>query len=462
MINAYYTLVWCIAALTVAQSVTGSASSPEKWWLGGGIVVFFSVCAVCRSTRLFALTTTITLAAPIYLMEVYLTLGYGTPLGKTEAVRRLRENGIRAYPPVFPSGLIAYYGASGRTATVDVDGIPVLPLSGIPGQPTVYCIAKGNVIGYVSDPLGFRNPARSYEAKRLAFAILGDSFAQGYCVQQDATYAARFSALGPTISFGVNSSSTLVQYAIYQEFVASRRPAHVIWMFFGGNDLEGFALERAFPPTNAYMDPGYSQNLEAVKGKVAEALERMIDESLTSLLVRSLAHDPAEPPPTFGQTLRSVIVVQRTRRIIESALVDWGHLGRAAEILDKRARRRLAMWDTHGEAMITLWRRVVAHQRDIGGTTTFVYIPDLLRFKRSLSVDPLDPLEQAIRRSWDELGVDHVSLTEMLRASAEPARLIAGIHFSDAGYRATAAFVAAHIASREAGPVLSVSDPGQP
>lgn len=372
-----------------------------------------------------AVAAAITLAVPLYLFELYLAVTVPAPFSKAEATLALRAQGVAAYPSVFPSGFIDLERTVGGASPIAVDGAPVLPLAGIPEAPTVYC----RDVVYDSDGLGFRNGKRKGPAE---VALLGDSFAQGYCVPDGDTYAARLGQPGTVASFGMNGTSMLAQAAIYREFVAIGRPRHLVWFFYAGNDLLDFSEESGFALLRAYLDPDHSQHLRARRAEVAAAMRRYVDAGLATDAVGQVTHDEARRPGLAAR-FHAFATLRLTRRAFPAlfgpTVVPHGLAGLSA-----------AEWET----ITAIWGDVIARQRAHGGKTTFVYLPDHRRFGTA-DPAPFAALEARIAGIWTGLGATNISLTGMLAGLDDPLALYDGLHFSPEGYARTADYILAEI-----------------
>ena len=60
----------------------------------------------------------------------------------------------------------------------------IFPLSGISNSQTIYCNENGYTSVYKSDRYGFSNPDTEWDSKEIEYLIVGDSFAQGACVNR--------------------------------------------------------------------------------------------------------------------------------------------------------------------------------------------------------------------------------------------------------------------------------------
>lgn len=438
LLSLWYGVLWILllAAVVYGFAKGNSLTSPV---LVAALVILliFSGLAVRASSRLVGCLALTTLAAPLYLFEAYLWLS-GVPdvfgsQPKVEDVVRLREQGIAAYPSVFPRGFFRLTEGDGAIdeSPIVVRGREVLPLAGIPDVPTVYCRTPAvGMLTYHSDEWGFRNPVLSNPRESLEIALLGDSFVQGFCVADELTYAAQLSALGPTASFGINGTSVLAQLATYREYVEALEPAHVVWFFYEGNDPVEYRAERTWPLLRGYFDPLHVQDLLGLKGELSIAMKRFIDHELESEEVATVARSRL-PHDSVLDALPGVLVLRRSRAalpLIEVAEAE------ALPTLD----------DTEWHEITRLWRQVIEAQRDHGGDITFVYLPTHSRFV----VDdpaPFLAVERKVMALWASLDVDHMSTSHLLHAAETPLAYYRDYHFDEDGYRLTGRSIVEHL-----------------
>src|SRR5215211_5349078 len=188
---------------------------------------------------LYALEAGLTIANPSWVDRLGTTLRKG-PSVVAETLR-LRRRGIDAYPFLQPD---TFYD-SAKAGILMPQGNSLVPLSGIARALTVLCNETGTTIVYRSDSLGFRNPADVWDPIYPDVAIIGDSFAQGFCRPEEETISSQLRAAGlRTIGTGITGAGPLAELGVLREFLAPAKPRIVLWLFYEGNDLIDLASER--------------------------------------------------------------------------------------------------------------------------------------------------------------------------------------------------------------------------
>lgn len=139
--------------------------------------------------------------------------------------------------------------------------INLFPLSSISLRNTLYCNENEYWSEYKSDRYGFANKDIKYE-KTIKVGLIGDSFVEGACVNENETFAANFDKIfANTISFGKQGTGPLIQYAIYKEYVKKIKPKIILWFYYK-NDLENLTNELQNKTLSKYLlKDDFSQNL---------------------------------------------------------------------------------------------------------------------------------------------------------------------------------------------------------
>ena len=260
-----------------------------------------------------------------------------------DVVRDLRARGVSAYH-VFP---IAMW----LDAPPSVHGLPTLPLSGVPRAVTVVCNETGTYVTRESDRFGFNNPDGQWDMP-VEVALVGDSFAEGWCVHREQSFGGLIRhAIPATLNVGYTSHGPFAELGTIHEYIVSRHPAHVFWFFYEGNDLTSdLAREMKSDALRRYLEPGFSQHLEQHAIELGEDMRRLYDSRLASL----------EPTPA-SSWLMGIAKLRSSRALINRVRIrQESHVEQADEREDLR--RILA------EAKRTV--------EEWGGSLHFVYLPD--------------------------------------------------------------------------------------
>jgi hypothetical protein len=156
-----------------------------------------------------------------------------------------------------------------------------MPLAGISNKFTVMCNENGYYATYEADEHGFHNPKGVWRSNRVDVAVLGDSFAQGYCVPSEqnlvATIRQRYPAL---LNLGIAGNGPLANLATFKEYIPQFTPKIVLWLHFVDNDLTDLQKERK-SLLSRYLQDGFTQNLRARQNDIDMAMTGEIGRLMT-------------------------------------------------------------------------------------------------------------------------------------------------------------------------------------
>ncbi|NKB21104.1 MAG: hypothetical protein GKS01_11450 [Alphaproteobacteria bacterium] len=109
------------------------------------------------------------------------------------------------------------------------DGEPIYVLAPIPSIRTIFCNEAGKYIIYDSDEFGFNND----KVTNASAFVVGDSFAQGACVDRSDSIHGQLNSLGtPSVTVGVSATGPLNYLAVLREYFESYgHPRNVFFHF---------------------------------------------------------------------------------------------------------------------------------------------------------------------------------------------------------------------------------------
>ncbi|MEP7125289.1 MAG: SGNH/GDSL hydrolase family protein [Byssovorax sp.] len=191
---------------------------------------------------------------------------------KLEVIGELRAAGVDAWPTVHPQ---VFLGSGG----LPIHGEAAIPLGGISRVRTVYCIESDRWAIFDGDEHGFNNPLGLHRPGEVDVALIGDSFAEGACVQPGEDLASRLRAAPATtrvVSLGNGGDGPLTELATLIEYAAPLRPRVVVWLYYEDNDLLDLELERHEPALVRYLDGGFSAHLVDHQDEIDRALRAFV------------------------------------------------------------------------------------------------------------------------------------------------------------------------------------------
>lgn len=423
----------------------------------GDALYFFGVPALLAAAILSALrlpsswrvAVAISLAAivpTLYAVELWLTLAQESNLAriatehgasldtrnKIDVILDLRARGTMAFPTVRAKELLVEGPDGALVSPIQDDGRPLLPLATMPDSTIVACNETGRWLTYRSDRHGFRNPPGAWSG-RPAVALVGDSFAHGDCVGDDANLGALLRArLGSAVNLGVAGNGPLSMLATVKEYLPSLAPPVVLWFFFEGNDIsKDLPVERRSAVLTSYLKPDFSQGLAGRSDEIARRLGAYLDGAMAEAMAR--IDDPEE-------VLLDYLKLYRLR---EAFGLDPVGLGIVNDLDDDD----FALF----AAALAEAKRVVAGW---GGQLLFVYLPDSTRY---LSGPRHGVIREHIRSrtlaAVASVGLPVIDVHRVFAAEREPMAMFRypGSHYNERGYRTAANAVARALDDLRAG-----------
>jgi hypothetical protein len=198
-----------------------------------------------------------------------------------------QSRGIDAVPGVYPRALLEPQQAGSLKSIIRIKGAEVLPLGGISNKTSLLCNETGDYIFYQSDEHGFHNPKRLWNSARLDVAVLGDSFAHGFCVPSHEHFIALIREHYPaTLSLGLGGNGPLLELATLKEFLPSLRPKIILWAYFEKNDLIELRDETRAPLLLQYLKPNFRQGLISRQGDIDQALLAYVEKEKSQAVRR--------------------------------------------------------------------------------------------------------------------------------------------------------------------------------
>ena len=175
---------------------------------------------------------------------------------------------------------------------LSVEDDQFFPLSNVTNVPIVLCNETGSWVRFLSDRRGFRNPDKLWETGHYETVLIGDSFGQGACVEEDDSIAGRMRLIMPqTLNLSMDATGPLQQLGTMREMLVGKTVDDVIWLFYGGNDLRDLQIEAAHPILGRYFEPAYSQDLVSNMDRIDNVLRQFLNRILQTSQVRSTLTD---------------------------------------------------------------------------------------------------------------------------------------------------------------------------
>jgi hypothetical protein len=202
---------------------------------------------------------------------------------QSEFMRDMRKDGKMIYP-AFPNGGVFKRDKGGEKQAIrGRDNEILFPLGSISGVTTVFGNETGQYLVYDSDEHGFHNPSGVWGVESLDIAAVGDSYTHGASVSSNQNFVALIREQFPrTLNLGQGGSGPIAELGTILEYLPTRRPRLVLWLFWPGNDLnEDIHREKASPRLMGYLnDPPILQKLPLQQQAIDDAMREYIDSRI--------------------------------------------------------------------------------------------------------------------------------------------------------------------------------------
>ena len=159
----------------------------------------------------------------------------------------------------------------------------IFQFSGISNSKTIHCNENGYYSIYQSDRYGFNNPDNEWDKKEIDFLLLGDSYTEGACVNEEDTISGNLKKISTNVvlNLGQTGNGPLIEYATLREYLPIKKTKRVLWIYYEGSDLMNLASELKNPILLKYLtDENFSQNLISKQEIINKKLFLEIDNKI--------------------------------------------------------------------------------------------------------------------------------------------------------------------------------------
>lgn len=140
-----------------------------------------------------------------------------------------------------------------------IDNEMIYPLGQLSNSKLLLCKESNNWITINTDEHGFRNLKGLYQSK-IDIALIGDSFVEGQCVDENNTISGKLREKYHVINLGRGGAGPLYELAIYKEYAENLFPRIVLWFYYPANDLDDMVNEEKTALTY-YMNSNFNMGL---------------------------------------------------------------------------------------------------------------------------------------------------------------------------------------------------------
>ena len=234
----------------------------------------------------------------ISIKNIFLEKNIELPLKseKLILIEKLIKKDKNTFPSITPSVFL------------DKDQMELFPLSGVSNATTVFCKEGPEFSIYKSDRYGFNNPDDNWDNK-VDYLFIGDSFAQGACVDEGKDIASQLRLLTgkKTLTLGMAGNGPLTELASLKEYVSDIKANNIFWVYFERNDLNDLKKEKKNKILIKYLDRNFSQNLKEKQAKIDNILKQNIIKEKKNFLSKN-SIDDSKKKDVFQKIIRLKIL----------------------------------------------------------------------------------------------------------------------------------------------------------
>ncbi len=383
-----------------------------------GLILVLAAVFTRRDTRLMVGICMSTLLATLFLFEGYISVK--SLQGELGSVGIVKDDvDLAPYLQNLPPAATL----KSVNNAVELKQLSKAVLAPQPKNQMFLCSLDGQPVTYEPDRLGFRNPDSVYDGD-IEVLVLGDSFVEGFCLQDGEHLADQLRAYSPNLlNLGHRSAGPLFELAVLGRYGPAFEPDLTIMVFFAGNDWRNLNRELTMPWLAQALEDGVDFGPVAKSDQQIATLTDQIDQQWGSMDL-SLSH------------------YFQSRRVVRNFLA----LQKTAKLLGLHYPQAVAPQPEYKD-ILSRAEDIVAQW---GGELVIVFVPPVDRFSGLISQDFLhDPLRDLVQSAADEVGLAVIDLTDQFEAHPRPKDLYASdAHFSPAGASLAAGAIAEGLQQR--------------
>ena len=274
-----------------------------------------------------------------------------------------------------------------------------------------------------NDKYGFRNYNKIYE-KPIHNVILGDSYAEGFCVGQQEDISANLNLMGyPTANLAVGTTSPLVSLAVLREFGEILKPKNFIYFYYEGNDLQGLEWEKKQGDLIKYLEDEYTVGYVKRYDEINQFLDKISKESIDYAIAvtKNNSKNKEIKNNNFKETFQDILEINNIRNILKNSL------------------SRISKNNYDLELFYKIIYKMNQDAKKLDSNYIFVYVPTWSRyFTKFTKKDKTIYLKDEILKKLDKMNIETVDLTEIFDKENDIKIYFplgyAG-HFNDKGYK---------------------------
>ena len=288
------------------------------------------------------------------------------------------------------------------------------PLSGVSNSLTIICNENGYMSTYLSDRFGFNNPNEEWNGGEVEYLIIGDSFAQGSCVNRPNDIASILRNLTgkKILNLGYGDIGPLFEYAILREYI-QKNTKKILWLYYEGNDQSDLNKELENEFLNNYLlDSNFSQKLITRQPEVDDLIKKKIPDLLRY-------KEELKKKENIKYKILKFVRLDKTKRILKNKKEKF-----------------------QKEKFIEIIKKVNDLALDNNSKLYFVYLPSYHRYKNIIKDNNYKDFNY-IKNSIIDLNIPFIDLHTDLISKNYKAFFPFGLegHYDEKGYKEVTKFI---------------------
>jgi PAS domain S-box-containing protein len=329
-----------------------------------------------------------------------------------EVIASLQKAGVDAVPILVPGNSFVSGPNNSIESVLKIHGKEVIPLGGIADRVTVLCNENGQWITYKSDKHGFNNPDKAWRSAAVDIAILGDSYAHGFCVPPDRNFAALIRQRYPaTLNLAMAGAGPMLELATLKEYLQPLKPKVVLWFYYEGNDLIDLQQERQNNLLMRYLNDNFTQNLVALQSEIDQSI---LDDIPRQRALESSSRRAMHPESGVGLFDKFLALVGLSNLRNRLSIVHSTTTEEVKNLADLKGPNLALFRDilTQVKTNVGAW----------GGKMYFIYLPDWLRYS-GYELEPVAKQRDSVLALVKSLGISVIDIHPIFQAQSDPLAL---------------------------------------
>lgn len=256
------------------------------------ILIFFSIITFFLNNKIneILIISFLSITFSLYVYEYYLSF-VKVDKNVEEVSEILKNKTGRTYDKRSRAQILKDLRAQGKKITLSFfpeywvfqKNKNLFPLSGVSNINTILCSDEGKYEIFESDKYGFRNDNNVWDKEIVDYLIVGDSFAQGFCVDKFNNIASKINKITNknVINLAYGSNGPLIEFASIREYLP-KNTKNLLWFYYEGNDLNNLNMELKNEFLKKYLiNDKFSQNLKDKQKKIDKKITLEIKKNLS-------------------------------------------------------------------------------------------------------------------------------------------------------------------------------------